>query len=64
MFSSASQLSMVKRNKFRAPGRAAAGDESGNKIRREAGRLPQWRAETEKIFCVHAKPSLRSEFPV
>ena len=53
MFSSASPLRTVKRNKFRAPGRAAAEDEFGNKIRRAAGRLSQWHAETEKIFGVH-----------
>jgi hypothetical protein len=34
MFSSASQLRALKRNKFRAPGRAAAEDEFGNKIGR------------------------------
>ena len=32
---------------------AAAEDEFGNKIRRAAGRLSQWHAETEKIFGVH-----------
>jgi hypothetical protein len=53
MFSNTSRLRMVKRNKFRAPGRATAEDEFGNKIRRAAGRLSQWHAETEKIFGVH-----------
>jgi hypothetical protein len=33
---------------------AAAEDEFGNKIRRAAGCLSQWHAETEKIFGVHA----------
>jgi hypothetical protein len=53
MFSSASQLRTVKRNKFRASGRAAAEDEFGNKIRRPPGGLTQWHAETGKIFGVH-----------
>jgi hypothetical protein len=53
MFSNASQLSTVKRNKFRAPGRAAAEDELGNKIRRAPGGFTQRHAESEKIFRVH-----------
>ena len=38
---------------------AAAEDEFGNKIRREASRLSQWHAETEKIFGVHPVNKLK-----
>jgi hypothetical protein len=65
MFSSASQLRRLKRNKFRAPGRAAAEDEFGNKIcrppcraevrRKRTRGFTQRYAETEKIFGVHNK---------
>jgi len=53
MFSSASQLRMLTRNKFRASGRASAEDELGNKIRRPPGGFTHRHAETEKIFGVH-----------
>ena len=43
----------MKRTEVCVPGCAAAEDEFGNKIRRAAGRLSQWHAESEKILGVH-----------